>query len=111
MSGIDVCVCAACGHAVFPYRALCPACGARSWRRERVHGGVIEERTAIRHRIGVTRRVSVPVASVGTDAGPVVVARLLGDAFAGDRVELLERGGVAAARPVPNEQRARQAVE
>jgi uncharacterized OB-fold protein len=99
-AGIDVCVCGRCGHAVYPYRALCPECGAREWRVERVERGVVEQATTIRHRVGVARRVPVGVASVHVERGPVVIARLLGAATAGAVVALGTRAGGVVARPV-----------
>jgi uncharacterized protein len=63
---IAVTVCAECGHAVFPPRALCPRCGAASWQTVEARDGVVEE---------LTERDGVTIASVRLDAGPVIVAR------------------------------------
>jgi uncharacterized OB-fold protein len=59
-------VCEACGHAVFPPRALCPRCDSSSWETVHVDDGVVEE---------LTERDGVTIASVRLDAGPVIVAR------------------------------------
>ena len=67
MNGVPVQVCAACGHAVFPARALCPACGVREWCTELATTGTVEQVTT--HRGGGT------IVSVRTALGPVVIAR------------------------------------
>jgi uncharacterized OB-fold protein len=59
-------VCEACGEAVFPARALCPRCGDDRWREQTVEEGVVEQ---------VTEHRGVPIASVRTALGPVVIAR------------------------------------
>jgi uncharacterized OB-fold protein len=83
-------VCATCGRAVFPPRVLCPQCGGREWRDEPVDGGVVERST---------ERDGTAIATVRTPLGPVLVARLLGDAAAGDAVVLDADGAVPVARP------------
>jgi uncharacterized OB-fold protein len=83
-------VCASCGHAVFPSRVLCPACGGTGWETREAAGGVAEQ---------VTAWNGVGVAAVRTDLGPVVVARALAGVDAGGAVELAADGGVPIARP------------
>ena len=92
-----VSVCRTCGHTVFPPRLLCPACGGASWRREPAGPGTVEEVTTIRRAVGAGGDVSVPLASVRLDAGPVVVAGLDAEARPGDRVELLVSDGAPIA--------------
>ena len=36
-------VCASCGTAMFPPRLLCPECGGRDLREERVESGILED--------------------------------------------------------------------
>ena len=77
-------VCSACGRAVFPPRVLCPACNSREWTAHET-GGIVEE---------VTERDGTRIASVRTDLGPVVIARLEADAPVGSSVALDADGGV-----------------
>lgn len=86
-------MCEACGQAVFPLRALCPRCGGRDWRLETAEAGTAEQVTG--HRAGGA------VASVATDLGPVVIARVEGDVRAGGRVSLDLDGGAPVVRPEP----------
>jgi uncharacterized OB-fold protein len=72
-------VCESCGTVVCPARALCPRCGASSWREVPAGSGLVEETT----RVG-----GAAIASVRLDSGPVVVARVSEDAAPGDRVDL-----------------------
>ncbi|HKT95299.1 MAG TPA: zinc ribbon domain-containing protein [Paraburkholderia sp.] len=67
--------CNACGDAVFPARYRCPRCGAADWKREPAAGVAVEESTVVRHRVGAQGRGDVYLASVRTQAGPVVIAR------------------------------------
>jgi len=83
-----VTVCAACGEAVFPPRALCPSCGGREWRTVEAGAGTVEE---------TTERDGVRIASVRTDVGPIVVARATAGYAAGDVVRLESEGGVPVA--------------
>jgi len=83
-----VTVCAACGEAVFPPRALCPPCGGREWRTVEAGAGTVEE---------TTERDGVRIASVRTDVGPIVVARATAAYAAGHAVRLESEGGVPVA--------------
>lgn len=67
--------CNACGEAVFPARYRCPRCGAAHWTSEPAEGGAVEESTVVRHRVGAQGTGDVYLASVRTQAGPVVIAR------------------------------------
>lgn len=80
--------CRACGEAVFPARYRCPRCGAADWTDEAASRGVIEESTVVRHRVGAQGGGDVYLASVRTEAGAVVIARLDAPARAGERVRL-----------------------
>ncbi len=90
MSGVPLQVCEACGHAVFPVRALCPACGSRDWHTVAVSSGVVAEVT--------THRRGGEIASVATELGPVLIARSPDGAAPGSRVELDLDGGAPVAR-------------
>ena len=67
MTVFTVTVCAACGEAVFPPRALCPPCGGREWRTVEAGAGTVEE---------TTERDGVRIASVRTDVGPIRLGHL-----------------------------------
>jgi uncharacterized OB-fold protein len=83
-------ICGACGAAVFPPRALCPRCGGRAWREERVDTAVVEH---------TTERDGTAIATVRTSLGPLLVTRLLGNANRGDVVGLDADGAVPVATP------------
>ncbi|RQH08569.1 Zn-ribbon domain-containing OB-fold protein [Paraburkholderia dinghuensis] len=68
--------CRACGEALFPARYRCPRCGAADWRDEDAPSGVTEESTVVRHRVGALGAGDIHLATVRTDAGAVVIARL-----------------------------------
>jgi uncharacterized OB-fold protein len=85
MTVFSVTACTACGEAVFPPRALCPSCGGRDWRSVEAADGTVEQ---------MTERGGVAIASVRTDAGPVVVARAAASCAPGDVVRLEADGGV-----------------
>lgn len=96
---LAVWVCRTCGRPAFPRRALCPACGGRSWRHEHAEDGVVEEVTTVCHAPDVADGAAVVLATVRLDVGPVVVARLEGAAGPGARVALVAVEGAPVARP------------
>jgi uncharacterized OB-fold protein len=81
--------CTSCGHATFPRRDRCPACRAGSM-----------EETLLGPDGSVESAITLHVSTDGIDApyavglirlreGPVVLSRILGDAGAGTRVQVL----------------------
>jgi hypothetical protein len=74
---------------VCPPRALCPSCGGRRWSTANAASGTIEE---------LTRRKGVVIASVRTDLGPLVIARVEADLAPGDTCELDGHDGIPVAR-------------
>ena len=80
--------CKECGATVFPARYLCSECGARDWRERVAERGTVSELTTVRRRVGAQRGGDVLLASVRTDAGPIVIARLDPAVRAGDEVRL-----------------------
>jgi uncharacterized OB-fold protein len=84
-------VCAACGAAAFPPRALCPRCGSREWSLEDVASGVVE---------GVTERDGTRIAEVRTPLGPLVIVRLAGESAPGQHVALGLDGSAPVASPI-----------
>lgn len=83
-------ICGACRRAVFPPRALCPGCGALAWIQGAASEGVAEQ---------ITEHAGVLIASVRSDLGPIVIARVAGDVAPGETVALDADGGVPIARP------------
>jgi len=73
---LEIPVCEACGRAVFPVR------------REPVDSGVLE---------AAAQRGEVRVGAVRTSLGPLVIARVVGDAQPGDEVPLSADGTVPVA--------------
>lgn len=90
MTELLVQVCDRCGHAVFPVRVLCPRCGSRDWHEIVAAGGVAEQVT--------THREAGRIASVATDAGPIVIARAKKGVQPGSPVALELDGGAPVAR-------------
>jgi uncharacterized OB-fold protein len=80
--------CRRCGQVVFPPRPLCPRCAASDWTERLAERGVVE---------AVTWRGERQLASVRTDAGPVVTALAPGgDLEPGIDVALESRLGAGA---------------
>jgi uncharacterized OB-fold protein len=86
--GLTVYACTACDHVVFPRRLACPHCGGSEFIERVAEEGVLEEATA--------SRAGVAIGSIRTDAGPVVLARLLAELEPGARVRLWQHRGVLA---------------
>jgi len=91
---LTVAECCGCGYLAYPPRILCPNCGGGEWRSRPAGRGVVTEVTESRE--------GVRLAAVRSDGGVRIVARLLDEAAAGDRVELLREGKVALARSLPS---------
>lgn len=102
-----VTICRQCGHATYPPRALCPVCAANMWQRRLADTGVVEETTVRRpvdkHRQlpwgNWTDQTATPLASVRTDLGPIVIARLPHEVVVGTRVRLTAKASTAIALP------------
>jgi uncharacterized OB-fold protein len=86
---VFVAVCRACGHALFPSRLLCPRCGGDAWDSVAATDGVVMEATSMQHRVAAP----VHLASVRTDLGVVVLARMERAVAIGDRVALRQQDG------------------
>lgn len=85
---LEVFRCAACGTTLFPARYLCPACGGAQWTKPVVSSGTVLAATTVSHRVGAREPGAVHLASVQTDAGPVVIARFEAAARKGETVLL-----------------------
>ena len=99
--------CTTCGHVVYPARLLCPRCSASSWRSVPLDRGTVEETTVRRRRVREDRREPhgewgrverVALASVRTEAGPVLTARVFDALGPGTEVRLTEESGAPVAR-------------
>jgi uncharacterized OB-fold protein len=86
--GFKVFACIECGAADFPRRLMCPRCGSAGTREVAAASGTVEETTVVRRRPGMPGESLVRLATVRTDAGPRVIARLDATMQAGVRVNL-----------------------
>ncbi|MBB3257181.1 hypothetical protein F4827_002272 [Paraburkholderia bannensis] len=77
-TSLEVHECTQCGTTLFPARYFCPACGGKNWLARTTQTGVVMEATVVRHRAGEGEGGASPLhlASVRTQAGPVVIARM-----------------------------------
>lgn len=98
--------CDGCGASAYPRRLLCASCGGSSSCPVEASSGVVEEATVRTHRTyeakrdlvgGWEEREAVPLVSIRTDAGPVVVARAVPGLRRGDRVALAISSGAPVA--------------
>ncbi|MBU9184431.1 zinc ribbon domain-containing protein [Burkholderia multivorans] len=85
---LEVFQCKQCGSTLFPARYFCFECGGAEWRERAVEHGRVGELTTVRRRVGAQDGGDVLLASVTTDAGPTVIARLEGAVRTGDRVRV-----------------------
>ncbi len=102
--------CTGCGHVVYPRRLVCSRCHADDWAEVAVERGVVEESTTRLHRThedkrdvigGWTARHPVVLASVRTDLGLVVIARVGAEVDRGTVVQLSAASGGVVAEPLP----------
>jgi uncharacterized OB-fold protein len=100
VSGVNIPACASCGRLAFPKPEVCRRCGSSAWAERRLERGVVEELTRVQHAIGGASG-DVLIASVRLDGGPVVVARLRGDAEAGAAVRVTASPAGIRADPIP----------
>lgn len=91
---LEVWRCDGCGEARFPRPALCGGCAGRDFTPLPAPTGRLEQATEIGGADGEPLRLG----TVRTDAGPVVVVRLLGGE-PGDTVRLRRRGAAVEAAP------------
>lgn len=85
---LEVFRCTACGTTLFPARYFCPACGGARFAVLAAARGTVIAATAVLHRVGAQTGGELHLASVATDQGPVVVARLDAPVAAGAAVAL-----------------------
>lgn len=85
---LEVFRCTACGTTLFPARYFCPACGGAQFAALAATRGTVIAATAVLHRVGAQAGGDLHLASVATEEGPIVVARLDQAAVAGATVAL-----------------------
>ena len=78
--------------AYFPEPLLCPRCHGGKFETDRVHDGVVEEISVIRHMIGQENWQPRRIANVLTSAGPRMTVGLRDESGPGATIELLEEG-------------------
>ena len=88
--GIGIWRCMGCGAKLFPERLLCPHCHGQKFEPERVHEGVVEEISIIRHMIGQENWQPRRIANVRTLAGPRITVGLRDDSGPGALIELFQ---------------------
>ncbi|WP_153228776.1 zinc ribbon domain-containing protein [Alcaligenes faecalis] len=92
--------CVQCDHRVFPARFLCPKCHGDEFEAQTCTSGVVTELT--RSALSSGEKPSVyMLATVASDAGPVLIARVLDESVQReDKVALALRDGGIYADPV-----------
>jgi uncharacterized OB-fold protein len=88
--GVGIWRCRSCRTAVFPQRLLCPHCHGQEFDEDRVHEGVVEEISVIRHMIGQADWKPRRIANVRTAGGPSITVGLRDESGPGTVVELFE---------------------
>ena len=87
-NGVGIWRCVGCGAKLFPERLLCPHCHGQKFEPERVHEGVVEEISIIRHMIGQTDWTPRRIANVRTTGGPRLTVGLRDDSGPGTVLDL-----------------------
>jgi uncharacterized protein len=96
--GFNVWRCRQCDARLFPERLLCPRCHGMAFEPYRVHEGMVEEISTIRHMIGQTDWKPRRIGNVRTLDGPMLTVGLPDDCRAGTRIELFQEGNAPFAR-------------
>jgi uncharacterized OB-fold protein len=81
---LSVPLCAACHHACFPPRLLCPRCGGDAWHAKEVTGGEVLAATTVAHRPDAATRAPVHLASVRIEGGVIIITRVAHPVSAGE---------------------------
>jgi uncharacterized protein len=85
---LNVFRCTHCGTTLFPARYLCPACGGGEWTECDASRGTVSAATVVRYRVAAQSGADILLASVRTQAGPTVIARIDAALEPGDTVSL-----------------------
>jgi uncharacterized OB-fold protein len=97
-TGVGIWRCKSCGTAVFPQRLLCPHCHGAEFDEDRVHEGVTEEISIIRHMIGQADWKPRRIANVRTTGGPSITVGVRDESGPGTVVELFQEEGAPFGR-------------
>ena len=89
-TGVGIWRCKRCRTAVFPQRLLCPHCHGQEFDEDRVHEGMVEEISIIRHMIGQADWQPRRIANVRTAGGPAITVGLRDESGPGTVIELFE---------------------
>jgi uncharacterized OB-fold protein len=100
-AGVRIWRCASCGAAFFPQRLLCARCHGCAFVQDRVHEGIVEEITVVRHVLGQTDWQPRRLANVRTLNGPPMTVGLRDEAGPGSVIELFEEDGAPLGRTKP----------
>ena len=92
-AGIGVWRCTGCDATVFPQRLLCPRCHGAAFDAARVHEGVVEDVSVIRHMIGQADWQPRRIANVRIKGGPSITVGLRDESGPGTVVELFQEEG------------------
>ena len=90
--GVGIWRCTNCRLGVFPQPLLCPRCHNDKFASDRVHNGVVEEISVIRHMIGQENWQPRRIASVRTSDGQLITVGLKDDSGPGTTIDLFEDG-------------------
>ena len=96
--GVGIWRCVSCKTALFPQRLLCPHCHGEKFESDRVHEGVVEEVSVIRHMIGQTDWTPRRIANVRTTGGSMMTVGLRDEAGEGTLIELFQEEGAPFGR-------------
>ncbi len=90
--------CAQCDHRVFPARFLCPSCHGDVFEAQECGSGTVTELTHSVSPAPDGEQALYILATVASDAGPMLIARVLDETVRrGDKVVLvLQDGGIYA---------------
>jgi uncharacterized OB-fold protein len=100
-NGIGIWRCVGCGAKLFPERLLCPHCHGHEFAAERVHEGVVEDISVIRHMIGQTDWQPHRIANVRTTGGPRLTVGLRDESEPGTVIELFQEENAPFGRAKP----------
>ena len=86
--GLNAWKCKDCRAVYFPERFLCASCGGHTLETIIVEEGIIEDMTIVRHVLAQKDWQPKPIATVLIDGGARILAGVLDDSKANDRVSL-----------------------
>ena len=90
--GVAIWRCVTCRTGTFPEPLLCPRCHGPEFAPDRVHEGVVEEVSVIRHMLGQENWQPRRIASVRTADGQLMTVGLTDESGPGAAIELFQDG-------------------